>query len=97
MSSLATNSNAALSFSATQLAALLIAPQRPPSFFSGSLVASALTFAWPWEILPLVAAGALLRLALDLAGVLVHLALGVAQAGLELGLDLADRALELAA
>ena len=62
VSSLVTNSNAALSFSATQLAALLIAPQSPPSFFSGSFCAAALTFAWPSEIFPDVLPGASLAL-----------------------------------
>ncbi len=56
VSSLATNSNAALSFSATHLAAETILPHRPPGFL-GSLVASALTFAWPWETLPALSPG----------------------------------------
>ncbi len=51
VSSWVTNSNAALSFSATHFAAVTIVPHRPLGF-SGSLVASALTFAWPWETLP---------------------------------------------
>ena len=54
----ATNSNAALSFSAIHFAALTILPQRPFGF-SGSFVASALTFAWPWETLPELSPGIL--------------------------------------
>ena len=56
VSSLPTNSNAALSFSATHFAALSTLPQRLSSF-SGSFDASALTFAWPWEILAPVSPG----------------------------------------
>ena len=58
VSSLVTNSNAALSFSATHLAAETILPHSPPGFF-GSSLAAALTFAWPWETLPALSPGIL--------------------------------------
>ena len=95
VSSLATNSNAALSFSATHLAAETILPHRPPGFLGSSLDAG-VDLRLALGDLARVVAGDLGRAALDLGLVGGHLGLGLVQTLRELALDLVLGGLDLA-